>query len=76
MTGRYYQDSSQDSKVPTHSRAEAKSVTADADKERDQLLASLEQQVAKEPSNEELWVLFALQHVDFGAVNSLKGVLQ
>lgn len=73
MTGRYYQCPNQDTKASVHSKAEARA--SDADKEREQLLASFEQKVAAEPHNEELWMLFALQHIDFGAVNSLKGMI-
>lgn len=73
MTGRYYQGTHQEAKAPLQSKSDHR--VSDADKEREQLLADLEQKVAAEPHNEELWVLFALQHIDFGAVGSLKGML-
>ena len=73
MTGRYYQDPSLSSKASAQSKAEAKAPSADAEQEREQLLAAFEKKVADQPDNEELWVLYALQHVDFGAVQSLKG---
>ena len=73
MTGRYYQGTHQEAKAPLQSKADPR--VSDADKEREQLLAGLEQRVAAEPHSEELWVLFALQHIDFGAVGSLKGML-
>lgn len=36
-------------------------------------LAELESKVAADPGNEELWLLFALQHIDLGAVESMQG---
>lgn len=72
MTGRYYQNPSLNGKGSVQGKAGAKFPTADA--EHEQLLAALKQKVAEQPDNEELWVLNALQHVDFGAMQSLKGM--
>ena len=74
MTGRYYQDPSLNGKGSVQGKAGAKLPTADAEPEHEQLLAALKQKVAEQPDNEELWVLYALQHVNFGAVQSLKGM--
>lgn len=73
MTGRYFQQPDQPAKAAAVQKAEAKTAPSEAQAEQEQALASLEQAVAKDPSNDELWVLLALQHIDFGAVESLKG---
>ena len=73
MTGRYFQQTEQPGKAVAVHKPEAKTAASEAQAERDQALAALEQAVAKDPSNDELWVLLALHHIDFGAVDSLKG---
>ena len=79
LTGRYYQASgpaavqaaATAAAVATSNAAEAKNAQ---EAERLERLAELERKVAANPANEELWLLFALQHIDFGAVESMQGV--
>ncbi len=86
MTGRYYQVANHE--APTSAAAALAAVSAAAaaataeprvaepaarDTQRSALLAEFEQRVAADPGNEELWLLFALQHIDFGAVESMQG---
>ena len=82
MAGRYFQLASHEaSDSPTAAAAAATAVAASAaaevaasDEQQSALLAEYEQKVAAEPENEEAWLLFALQHIDFGAVNSMQGM--
>ena len=81
LTGRYYQASgpaalqaaATAAAAISSNAAEAKSAQDEA--ERLGRLAELERKVAANPADEELWLLFALQHIDFGAVESMQGVL-
>ena len=74
LTGRYYQASGpaavQAAAAAASNAAEAKNAHVT---ERAGRLAELEQKVAADPGNEELWLLFALQHIDLGAVESMQG---
>lgn len=82
LTGRYYQASgtaagqaaaaaaAAAASNAASNAAEAKNAQA---AERAGRLADLEQMVAADPGNEELWLLFALQHIDLGAVESMQG---
>lgn len=79
LTGRYYQASGPGAlqaaaaaaaATMSNSAAEAKNAH---EAERTARLADLERRVAANPGNEELWLLFALQHIDFGAVESMQG---
>lgn len=40
---------------------------------RTAVLNQYEKQVQAEPDNQELWVLYALEHINFGAVESMQG---
>lgn len=83
LTGRYYQASGP-AAVQAAATAAATAAAATAsnaaeaknanEAERLGRLAELERKVAANPANEELWLLFALQHIDFGAVESMQGV--
>lgn len=74
MTGRYWQVADHDAPTPA-AAAEAKSgEPAASEAHRSSVLAEYEQRVAADRGNEELWLLFALQHIDFGAVESMKGM--
>lgn len=81
LTGRYYQASgpaalqaaATAAAATASNAAEAKNAHSEA--ERLGRLAELERRVASDLANEELWLLFALQHIDFGAVESTQGVL-
>ena len=74
MTGRYWQVVDHDAPTPA-AAAEAKpGELATNEVHRSSVLAEYEQRVAADPGNEELWLLFALQHIDFGAVESMKGM--
>lgn len=81
LTGRYYQASGPGvmqaaaaaaAATVSNNAAEAKNAQV---AERAGQLAQLERRVAANPGNEELWLLFALQHIDFGAVESMQGEL-
>ena len=77
MTGRYYQVATQDPAAAAAAATAAAAAAAEAkaaepaDKD---VLAELEQHVAAAPKDEERWLLFALQHIDFGAMESLQGM--
>lgn len=78
LTGRYYQASGQDATQAAAAAAAATAASAaDAkaavEAERTARLAEREGIVAADPGNEQLWLLFALQHIDFGAVESMQG---
>lgn len=81
LTGRYYQASGLEWQDATQAAAAAAAATAasaaDAkaavEAERTARLAEREGIVAADPGNEQLWLLFALQHIDFGAVESMQG---
>ena len=80
LTGRYYQASGQAAvQAAAAAAAATASNAAEAsnahEAERSGRLADLERRVAANPGNEELWLLFALQHIDFGAVESMQGEL-
>lgn len=80
LTGRYYQASGPAAvqaaalaaAATASNAAEAKSAHDEA--KRLGRLAELERRVAANPANEEPWLLFALQHIDFGAVESMQGM--
>ena len=80
LTGRYYQASGpaavQAAAIAAAATASnaAESKSAHDEVERLGRLAELERTVAANPANEELWLLFALQHIDFGAVESMQGM--
>ena len=80
LTGRYYQASGLDATQASASAAAAATTASNAadaraavEAERAARLAELERKVAADPGNEELWLLFALQHIDFGAIESMQG---
>ena len=74
LTGRYYQPSGHDaSQAAAAAAANAAGAKAAIDAERTARLAELQRRVAADPGREELWLLFALQHIDFGAVESMQG---
>lgn len=79
MAGRYFQLASHEASDSPTAAATAVAAapkaaeTAASDEQRSALLTEYEQQVAAEPENEEAWLLFALQHIDFGVVDSMQG---
>ena len=77
LTGRYYQASGPGALQAAAAAATVSNNAAEAPSahkaERVGRLADLERNVAANPRIEELWLLFALQHIDFGAVESMQG---
>lgn len=77
VTGRYYQASGPSALQAAAAAAAVSNSAAEAknahEAERLGRLSDLERRVAANPGNEELWLLFALQHIDFGAVESMQG---
>lgn len=78
LTGRYYQASGPAAvQAAAAAASNAASNAAEAKNAhmavRAGQLAELESKVAADPGNEELWLLFALQHIDLGAVESMQG---
>ena len=79
MAGRYFQLAGHEASDSPTAAATAVAAapkaagTAASDEQRSALLIEYEQHVAAEPENEEAWLLFALQHIDFGVVDSMQG---
>ena len=86
MVGRYYQVADHGASASAAASVVASALVAaspasEADRaeedvggtQRTAVLNQYEKQVQAEPDNQELWVLYALEHIDFGAVESMQG---
>lgn len=84
MAGRYYQvadhGASAAAAVVASASAPAAALAIEGNhvedaisNQRAAVLNQYEKQVQAEPDNQELWVLYALEHIDFGAVESMQG---